>query len=145
MKMSGHPLFKHVDVIKWKHFPRYWPSVRWIPRSPVNSPLKGQWRWALMFSFICARINGWVNNRKACDLRRHRAHYDVIVKCPQYMQRNWWQTAATPHMGFRLLKAIFITENILILQKFPWILFSTLFLIWKSSPVWIHGLATKKR
>ena len=24
-------------------------------------------------------INGWVNNRKAGDLRRHRAHYDVIV------------------------------------------------------------------
>ena len=23
--------------------------------------------------------NGWVNNQDACDLRRHRAHYDVIV------------------------------------------------------------------
>ena len=23
--------------------------------------------------------NGWVNNREAGDLRRHRAHYDVIV------------------------------------------------------------------
>ena len=28
---------KHDDVIKWKHFPRYWPFVRGIPRSPVNS------------------------------------------------------------------------------------------------------------
>ena len=28
----------HDDVIKWKHFPRYWPFVRGIPRSPVNSP-----------------------------------------------------------------------------------------------------------
>ena len=37
---------------------------------------KGQWRGALMFSLICARINGWVNNRKDGDLRRH---YDVIV------------------------------------------------------------------
>ena len=26
------------DVIKWKHFPRYWPFVRGIHRSPVNSP-----------------------------------------------------------------------------------------------------------
>ena len=50
-----------------------------------NSPVpgefspKGQWRGALMFSLICARINGWVNNDEAGDLRRHRAHYDVIV------------------------------------------------------------------
>ena len=48
----------HDDVIKWKHFPRYWPFVRGIHRSPVNSPHKGQWRGALMFSLICARING---------------------------------------------------------------------------------------
>ena len=46
--------------IKWKHFPRYWPFVRGIHRSPVNSPHKGQWRWALMFSLICSWINGWV-------------------------------------------------------------------------------------
>ena len=69
----------HDDVIKWKHFPRYWPSVRRIHRSSVNSPHKGQWRGALMFSFMCARINSWVNNREAGDLRRYRHHYDVIV------------------------------------------------------------------
>ena len=68
------------DVIKWKHFPRYWPFVRGIQRSPVNSPHKGQWRRALMFSVIYAWINGWANNREAGDLRRHRVHYDVIVK-----------------------------------------------------------------
>ena len=70
---------QHDDVIKWKHFSRYWPFVRGIHRSPVNSPQKGQWRGALMFSSSCARINGWVNNGEAGDLRRHRAHYDVIV------------------------------------------------------------------
>ena len=69
----------HDDVIKWKHFPRYWPFVRRIHRSPVNSPHKAQWRGALMFSLIYARINGWVNNREAGDLRRHQAHCDVIV------------------------------------------------------------------
>ena len=69
----------HDDVIKWRHFPRYWPFVRGIHRSPVNSPHKGQWRGALMLSFIWAWINGWVNNREAGDLRRHRAHYDVTV------------------------------------------------------------------
>ena len=62
----------HDDVIKWKHFPRYWPFVWEIHRSPVNSPHKGQWRGALMFSLICAWINGWVNHREAGDLRRHR-------------------------------------------------------------------------
>ena len=46
----------HDDVIKWNHFPRYWPFVRGIHRSPVNSPHKGQWRGALMFSLIYAWI-----------------------------------------------------------------------------------------
>ena len=32
----------HDDVIKWKHFPRYWSFVRGIHRSTVNSPHKGQ-------------------------------------------------------------------------------------------------------
>ena len=74
------------DVIKWEQFPRYWPFVRGIHRSPVNSPHKGQWRETVMFSWIYAWINGWVKNREAGDLRRHRAHYDVIV-----MRRaQWW-------------------------------------------------------
>ena len=46
---------------------------------PRNFPHKGQWHEALMFSLICAWIKDWVNNREAGDLRRHRAHYDVIV------------------------------------------------------------------
>ena len=63
---------------QWEHFPRYWPFVRGIHRWPVDSRHKGQWR-ALMFSWICTWTNGWANNRDAGDLRRHRAHYDVIV------------------------------------------------------------------
>ena len=47
--------------------------------SPVNAPNKGQWRGALMFSLICARLKASENNREAGDLRRHGAHYDVIV------------------------------------------------------------------
>ena len=52
-----------------------------VGNSPVTgeSPYKGQWRGALMFPMICAWTNGWVNNRDAGDLGRHRAHYDVIV------------------------------------------------------------------
>ena len=69
----------HDDVIKWKHFPRNWPFVWGIHRSTVNSPHKCQWRGALMFSLICVWMNGWVNNRETSDLRRHHAHYNVIV------------------------------------------------------------------
>ena len=78
----------HDDAIKWKHFPRYWPFVRGIHRSPVNSPHKGQWRGALMFSLICVWINGWVNNREVGDLRRYHAHYDVTVMYPRRSEQN---------------------------------------------------------
>ena len=69
----------HDIVIKWKHFPRCWPFVWGIHRSPVNFLHKGQWRGASMFSLICARINGSVNNRDrgwwfetlSCSLWRH--------------------------------------------------------------------------
>ena len=37
----------HDDVIKWKHFPRYWPFVRGIHR----------WLGALMFSLIWASMS----------------------------------------------------------------------------------------
>ena len=51
---------------------------------PVNSLHKGQWRGALMFSLICVWINGWENIREAGDLRRYRAHYDVIIMFDRY-------------------------------------------------------------
>ena len=78
-KAFSRALHQHDDVIKWKHFPRFWPFVRGIHRSTVTSPHKGQWRGALMFSLICVRIKGWVNNREVGDLRRYRVHCDVIV------------------------------------------------------------------
>ena len=77
---KNHFARSHDDVIKWKFFVRYWPFVRGIHRSPVNSPHKGQWRGALVFFFICV----WVNNRKAGDLRRYRAHYDIILMWTKY-------------------------------------------------------------
>ena len=46
-----HVLFCHDDVIKWKHFPRYWLFVRGIHRSLVNSPHKGRCRGALIVFF----------------------------------------------------------------------------------------------
>ena len=72
-------LIIHDDIIKWKHFPRQFTICAGNSPLRVNSPHKGQWRRALVFSLICVWINGWVNTREAGDLRRHRAHYDVIV------------------------------------------------------------------
>ena len=74
-----HNRISRDDVIKWKHFPRYWLIVRRIHRLPVNFPHKGQWRGALMFSLSCAWMNSWVDNSEAGDLRRQRALYDVNV------------------------------------------------------------------
>ena len=80
----------------WRHqmetFPCYWPLVRGIHWSPVNSPHKGQWHGDLMFSLIGAWINAWVNNREAADFRRHRTHNDVIVMWPNFLcQYHHWR------------------------------------------------------
>ena len=82
-------LHTHDDVMKWRHFPRYWPFVRGIHRSRWIPRTKGQWRRALMFSLMCVWINDWVNNREAGDLRRHRGHYDVTVMSLFHTRREY--------------------------------------------------------
>ena len=53
---------------------------------PTQRPVTG----ALMFSLICTRIKGWVNNREAGDLRRHRANYDVLtMSLSDASMRQW--------------------------------------------------------
>ena len=50
--------------------------------SRVNSPDKGQWCRALMFSLICSWTcwtNGWENNHDTSDLRCHHAHYHTAL------------------------------------------------------------------
>ena len=46
-----------------------------------NSPVTGEFpsQRSVTRSFDVSLICGWVNNREAGDLRRHRAYYDVIV------------------------------------------------------------------
>ena len=80
--------YAHDDVMKWKHFPRSWSLVRGIHRSPVNSPHKGQWRGALMFSMICPWINGWISDSEA----GHRAHYDATVMLWDRVTGIKWDT-----------------------------------------------------
>ena len=78
---SSEPVdpLSHDDVIKWKHFPRYWPFVReftghrWIPLTKASDA--GLW----CFLWSAPKQTVGKRNRYAGDLRRHHAHYDVIV------------------------------------------------------------------
>ena len=55
----------HDDVIKWKHFPRYWAFVRGIYRPPVDSPTKA--RDAELCCFLDLRLN-----KRLSKQSRHR-------------------------------------------------------------------------
>ena len=72
----------------WRHqmekFPRCWPYVRGIHRSPVNSPHKGQWRRALMFSLICLDKRLSKQSRRRWFETPSRSlwrHSDVLILC----------------------------------------------------------------
>ena len=76
----------HDDVINWKHFPRYCPFVRWIPRSPVNSPHKGQWHGALVFfclKRLSKQLGGWLFETPSgslwrnCNVKRYNTFYTL--------------------------------------------------------------------
>ena len=82
---------------------------------------KGQWRGVLMFSLICAWINGWINNREAGDLRRHCAHYDVIV-----MYILWDRI----QKDSRIQKHLFDKENTCFLIISP-----RYFILWDQKPI----------
>ena len=76
----------HDGVIKWKHFPRYRPFVWGIHRWPVNSPHKGQWCGALMFSLIFVlnkRLSkqswGWWFEMPSLSLWRHCNTYIFYI------------------------------------------------------------------
>ena len=56
-------------------FSAYWPCMKGIHQSPVDSPHKGRWSQTLMFSLICAWTNGWTNNQDAGDRRHHHAQW----------------------------------------------------------------------
>ena len=65
----------HDDVMKWKHFLHYWPFVRGIHRSPVNS-------------LICAlnkRLSkqswGWWFETPSCSLWRHCNEMHSTAEC----------------------------------------------------------------
>ena len=111
-----------------------------IHRSPVNSPHKGQWRGALMFSLICVWITNWVINREAGDLRRYCAHYDVIVMA--YGARPLHTPKMTPfpvHRPVNDRSSIIINNNHHILRNSY---FCVLKLTVNNSCVWVYTANT---
>ena len=104
----------HDDVIKRKHFPRYWLFVIGMNRSPVDSPHKGQWRGASIFSLICASTNDWENNRNAGDLWRHRTHYDTWLHF-SHIHLNKMKCKPNSHYGSSPLLNLIKSNKVVVL------------------------------
>ena len=85
---------------------------RWISRTKASDAEL----WCFVF-FICARINGWVNNRETGDLRRHRFRYDVIVmiffQCRILVTGCYGRSVTTsvwPSMAWNNVSVILVTD-----------------------------------
>ena len=95
----------HDDFIKWKHFPHYWPFVREIHQSPVNSHHEGQWRGSFDV-FFAIRLNiqlsnrswGWWFEMPSCSLYDITVMIDHVITRPiciilkfQFYQHKLWE------------------------------------------------------
>ena len=58
--LSSCKSHEHDDVIKWKHFPRYWLFMRGIHQSVVNSITKASDAELWWFLWSAPWINNWV-------------------------------------------------------------------------------------
>ena len=83
----------HDDVIKWKHFPRYWPFMQGIHRPPVHSP--SQMPVTRSFDVLFdPRLNkrlskplwGWWFEMPSCSLWRHcnKLHRYLLSRLPGF-------------------------------------------------------------
>ena len=84
---------------------------RWIPLTTASDAEL----WCFLGS--APRINGWVDNREAGDLRRHRAHYGVIVRVVQRLYRSYWLCITSIYINMTLMVWFFAMPlSILTLQ-----------------------------
>ena len=90
---SNEPADSHDDVIKWKHFPRYWPFERGIQRSPVNAPHKVQWR---VTGLLCRDFTGHRRSplTKASDAELWSFLWSAPEKkrLSKQSRRRWFET-----------------------------------------------------
>ena len=72
---------RHDDVIKWKHFPRYWPFVKGIHRwgHRCISLIKASDADLWCFLWPAPEQTAEQTIETPVNLRRHRAHYDVTI------------------------------------------------------------------
>ena len=74
---------------------------RWIPLTKASDAELWCFLWYLHW------ISGWLNNREAGDLRRHRAHYNVIVMMTGNYHKSslhsWRRKHVTSHQSLGLL------------------------------------------
>ena len=75
----------HVDVVRWKHFPRYWPFVRGINWSSVeiHSQRPETWSFDVFFDLLLNKLLSKQSRRRSfempsCPLWRH---CDAQEKC----------------------------------------------------------------
>ena len=127
----------HIPITWWRHQMETFLAL--LPFCAGNSPVTGEFpsqrpvTRALMFSVNCASINAWVNNRKVGDLRRHCAHYDVIVMI------NQWELACSSCM--------YDTAG----SNYMIIIYIYIFLYWivdqcsRTKPKWINKTASQNR
>ena len=131
--------FVHDDVIKWKHFPWYWPFVKGIHRWPVTGELPAQWPMTRSFDvFFDLRPNKWLSKQWRrwwfetpsrslwCQCNgspRHFPgnHYELILTCGQFSYSNFFLWNSMQHQYIQ----IFINENVLknVVGKMATILF----------------------
>ena len=73
-----HELYtRNMSLLWWRHQMETFSAL--LVLCVGNSPVTGEFPPQRPVTRSCNWINGWANNREAGDLRRHRAHSDVIV------------------------------------------------------------------
>ena len=81
--VKGKEKVESVHIAWWSHQMEAFSAL--LALCAGNSPVTGEFpaQRPVMRSFDVffdlGWINGWINNREAGDMRRHRAHYDVVV------------------------------------------------------------------
>ena len=80
---GDHLLASGLEISGWRHQMETFSALLalWAGNSAVTGKFPAQRPLTRSFYvfFDLAWLNAWVNNREAGDLRRHHAHYDVIL------------------------------------------------------------------
>ena len=115
------------------------------PPITADSPHKGQWRGAWMFSLIYAWTNGRANNRDAGDLRHNLAHYDVTAMrygfaLPFTGRNRQWRITIHTQQLIAVNTAIELTSRGAPKYRIHWKITRNYIKLWKLHPGRRHVL-----